>query len=328
MGQPPREDELLAHITERSRDLRALFPRVIAGPGHDCAAVDASPNLAPGSIGAPVLLKVDQLVEGRHFRAIPATPIDLVARKAIARPVSDIAASGGTPVAALAAATLPAGCAYANELFDAMSRWARRWGCPLVGGDIAMLPRGQPGPLVLSVSVMGLPHPSRGHVPRDGARAGDEVYVSGTLGGSFDAGTGLGRHLTFEPRLHEARALCEALGPALHAMMDVSDGVGRDGGRLARASGMRIEFEEAALPIAREIAGLAGDERLRRGMGDGEDHELLVCVAAGSRVPPKCIETGVAFTRVGRVLDGSGCVVRTRDGRTIDASAMGWEHAS
>jgi thiamine-monophosphate kinase len=318
------EDDLLHHIAERSRGLSALFPRVLVGPGHDCALVDA----ASGTGAAPTLLKTDQLVEGRHFRAIPATPIDLVARKSIARVVSDIAACGGTPIAALASATLPATFAHADALFDAMSRWARHWGCPLVGGDIASLGKSQPGPLVLCVGAIGLPHARRGMLRRDGARPGDEVYVTGALGGSFDHASGLGRHLTFEPRLQESRFLCEALGVSLHAMMDISDGLGRDAGRLARASGVRIEIDAALLPIAPELHGESPEHRWKHAMGDGEDYELLFCVTGGTRVPATCPGTGVALARVGRVLAGKGCCVRTPQGIEIDAAGMGWEHGS
>src|SRR5262245_9051931 len=119
-----RETALLSHIFRRSAGLCAAYPHVLVGPGDDCAV------LAPPG-GGQLLLKVDQLVEGRHFAPPPRTPIDLIARKSIARALSDIAAMGGTPSAALAAATLPAGCGYADELFDRMAHWARHWGCPL-----------------------------------------------------------------------------------------------------------------------------------------------------------------------------------------------------
>lgn len=316
-----RESELLSHIYGRSADLAAAFPYILAGPGHDCAVV-ALPR------GDAVLLKVDQVVEGAHFRgpAGGATPINLIARKSIARAVSDIAAAGGAPIAALAAATLPPGCGYADELFDAMSRWARHWGCPLVGGDIASWKRhggtdgrsGEAG-LVLGVTVIGLPHPVRGPVLRFGARPGDGLYITGALGGSLDGASGLGRHLTFEPRLAEARWLCEAYGPGLRAMMDVSDGLGRDAGRMARSSGVRIEIEAASIPRG------PGVTDWRRAAGDGEDHELLFVLAAGAVAPPVCPATGTAITRVGRVLPGTGCFIRD-EGSLTEAAELGWEH--
>jgi thiamine-monophosphate kinase len=321
-----REDDVLRHIADRSRELPREFPRVLVGPGHDSALVNAASSSA--GTNAPILLKTDQLVEGRHFRAIPATPIDLVARKSIARVVSDIAACGGSPIAALASATLPHGFAHANELFDAMARWAKHWGCPLVGGDIASLASAQAGPLVLSVSGVGLPHGTRGMVRRDGARAGDHVYVTGALGGSFDAKTGFGRHLTFEPRLTEAAFLCDTLGDRLHAMMDLSDGLGRDAGRLARASGVRLELDAASVPISNDAATSSSVPAWERALRDGEDYELLFCVDASAPLLKTCPSTGVAFTRIGRVVAGEGCIVRTPDGHTIDASSMGWEHGS
>ena len=317
------ESDLLAHIYARSARLRERFPRVITGPGHDCAVVDAGRTRE-----TPVLLKVDQLVEGVHFRAYPATPIDLIARKAVARAVSDVAAAGGTPIAALAGAVLPAGFEKADDLFDAMARWAEGWGCPLVGGDIAAgksdaaterRSDGAKAGLVLSVSVVGLAHPKRGAVLRSGARAGDAVYVTGALGGSFDRATGLGRHLTFEPRLTEARWLCDTVGANLHAMMDVSDGLGRDGARLAAASGVKLRLNAAVIPRS------TGEVGWRRAVSDGEDYELLFAAPGG--VPAVCPETGTAVTRVGTVVAGRGCVV-VEGGKEIDVSGMGWEHGS
>lgn len=317
-----RESDLLSHIYGRSADLAAAFPYILAGPGHDCAVI-ALPR------GEAILLKVDQVVEGTHFRGPPGgpTPLDLVARKSIARAVSDIAAAGGRPVAALAAATLPPGCAYADALFDAMSRWARHWGCPLVGGDIAswsrlegtQAPRPEGG-LVLSVSVIGLPHEQRGPVLRSGARPGDAVYVTGALGGSLDPATGLGPHLTFEPRLTEAAWLCDTFGDQLRAMMDVSDGLGRDAGRLAKASGVRIEIDAAAIPRRPGIADW------RRAASDGEDHELLFALAPEARAPASCPATGTPITRIGMLIAGAGCFIRSPEGRLIDAAELGWDH--
>lgn len=264
--------------------------------------------------GVDVLLKTDQVVAGRHFRV--DTPVDLIARKAVARAVSDIAACGGTPLAALAAVTLPNGYAEADALFDAAATWAGKFGCPLVGGDIATVD----GPLVLSISVLGRPHVIRGPVLRSGARAGDGVYVTGSLGGSFEKETGLGKHLMFEPRIVEAAYLCETLGVHLHAMMDVSDGVGRDAARLAEASGVGIELHEETLPLSK------GARDWRAGLGDGEDYELLF--AAAGEVPSACPRTGVRITRVGDVVGGGGVNLRLRDGSRVDVSQAGWDHGA
>lgn len=302
-----REGELLAHIYRRSA---GLPERVLVGPGDDCAVLAVGP--------VPILLKVDQLVEGRHFRT--GTTIELVGRKAVARAVSDIAAMGGVPTAALAAATLPRGYEHADALFDAMSRWAMRFGSPLVGGDICTLGAGQTGPVTLGVSVVGAPHAVRGPVLRSGARPGDVVYVTGELGGSLERSTGLGRHLTFEPRMAESAWLCDELGDRLHAMMDLSDGLGRDAGRMAEASGVAIHLEAAGLPAA-------SGSTWRQAAGDGEDYELLFTADPSARVPERVPVSGTRVTRVGMVSAGLGCTIRTPEGEILDARELGWEHA-
>lgn len=313
-----RESELLSHIYGRSQVLSADFGHVIVGPGDDCAVV-ATPS------GDQMLLKVDQLVGGRHFRPFPETPIDLIARKAVARAVSDIAAMGGTPSCALAAAMLPAEFVQADQLFNAMSSWAVRWGCPLVGGDIAIA-GGSGQELVLGVTVVGSPHAVRGPVLRSGAVVGDAVYVTGSLGGSLDAATGLGRHLTFEPRLAEAKWLCDTLGDWLHAMMDLSDGLGRDAVRMGEASKVRLEIESGLLPLGLRVRDW------RAAVGDGEDYELLFAVPANVVVPDRCPETGTPVTRIGRVVaevrpGGPRCVVLTPDG-PVAADELGWDHGA
>jgi thiamine-monophosphate kinase len=172
--------------------------------------------------------------------------------------------------------------------------------------------------MVLTVTVAGVPHPVRGPVLRSGAQPGDAVYVTGMLGGSL----GSGRHFSFEPRLAEAAWLCETLGAGgwgLHAMIDLSDGLGRDAGRVAAASGVRIEIDAGLLPLNPGV----GD--WRRAAGDGEDYELLFTAAPQVEVPPACPQTGTRVTRIGRVVEGDGAVVVTPE-RTWDVSELGWEH--
>lgn len=323
-----RESELLRHIAARSAELSRRFPRVLVGPGDDCAV------LAGGA--EQLLITVDHVVEGKHVELLGEEPsgqvLDLMARKAVARSVSDIAAMGGTPVASLATACLPAGMrqSTADELFDRMHAWANHWNSPLIGGDIASTAAAMPGPLVLTVTVLGHAHARHGPVLRSHARAGDVVYVTGKLGGSLVSR----RHLTFEPRVREAGFLCDfsaahgdsargrsstVSGRALGAMIDLSDGLGRDAGRVADASGVRVEIDAGALP--RHV----GVDSWRAAMSDGEDYELLFTMDAGVELPRECPGTGVAFTRIGEVRAGAGCVVRTADGE-IDAAGLGYDH--
>lgn len=299
------ESVLLRHIYDRSASLRdAMGDALEIGPGDDCASL----RLPAGSL----LLTVDQLVEGRHYA--PDTPLDLVARKCIARSVSDVAAMGGTPIASLATGALRDSFDRADELFDAMHRWAREFGCPLVGGDVARVD----GPTVLTCAVLGLPHPARGPVRRDGARPGDGVYLVGRVGGSFASG----RHLTFTPQVAEARWLCETLGASLHAMLDVSDGVGRDAARIAEASNVSIELDASTLPLHEGVAW-------RSGLADGEDYTLLF---TAGREPPSATDTELPVTRIGRVLervpDGPACVAVAPGGGRIDAAELGWDHGA
>lgn len=292
-----RESDLLRHIYARSAD---LGPRVIVGPGDDAAVLEVD--------GGRLVWTVDQLVEGRHYGADAS--IEQIARKAVARSVSDAAAMASRPIAGLATGALRAGFEGGNELFDAMARWAERWGAPLVGGDIAVVD----GPTVLTVAVLAAPATARGCPLRSEARVGQGVYVTGELGGALESG----RHLTFEPRVEEAIELAGALGDRLGAMMDLSDGLGRDAARIARASGVRVEIEGERTPRA------AGVRDVVRAVSDGEDYELLF--TAGGEVPAR-LAGGLRVTRVGRVVEGEGCVL-VEGGRVVDAGALGWDHQS
>jgi thiamine-monophosphate kinase len=130
----------------------------------------------------------------------------------------------------------------------------------------------------VSVTVLAEPlAPSLAPVLRSTAKADDRLFVTGLLGGSFKPG-GSGRHLDFEPRVDEAEALATTLGSALHAMMDLSDGLAQDAARMAEASGLQAVIDAAALPCTPGCGW-------RNAMGDGEDYELLFAVGGGRTVP-------------------------------------------
>lgn len=297
-----RERDLLDRIQKRSAHLAATGGRVLVGPGDDCA-------LLRDPTGGRTLVGVDQLIVGRHCE--PETPVELIARKAIARAVSDIAAMGGSPTWALAAAKLPTAYAHADELFDACARWAEHWGCPLVGGDIAT----SAGELALAITVAGQPHPTRGAVLRSGARPGDLVGVTGPIGDSLASGW----HLRFEPRLREARALADALGDNLRAMIDISDGLGLDASRIGAASGAVLEIDARSVP-RRDGSTTPWRERFAH----GEDYELLITFNADASPPDGLHVIG----RVRAPGDGrpAGAVVLTPEGERVDASDLGWDH--
>jgi len=286
---------------------------VVIPPGDDLGMVHL-----PG--GAMMLAGVDQLVADRHYDP-QTTALELIGRKAMTRSLSDIAAMAAVPVASLAAVVLPPdfGEERAEQLFEAMRAAAAQYDCPLIGGDIA-LHTDPSHPLTCSTTVIARPlgaqHPPR---TRGLAQPGDGVYVTGRLGGSLASG----RHLTFEPRIQEAIALYEMLGSRLHAMIDLSDGLGRDAGHIAEMSKVMIEIDAGAIPCSS-----GNDIDWKRAVSDGEDYEL--CFTATGDVPQKI--AAVEITKTGRV-----CKAKTaRDARVfvidrnqcIDVSHSGWEHRS
>lgn len=293
-----RESILLSQIATETAAGFPDRPDILIGPGDDCAVVESAD-------GRTLLLTVDQLVEGVHYR--PGRPFEEIAACAIGRSISDIAAMGGTPIYALATAALNKDLdqQYATGLFRAMAACANAWGCPLVGGDIAITD----APTLLTVTVIGEPHPVRGPVLRSVARTGDLVCCTGPLGAA------LASNWTRipEPRLGTAKQLCETLGDDLHAMIDLSDGLGRDAARIADRSGVAIELDALSIPLATGI-GSWNDA-----IAAGEDYEL--CFTC-TKEPPEPLGCAV----IGRVTEGAGCRVITPDGGVIDASELGWDH--
>lgn len=293
-----RESILLSQITAATAGGFPGRPDILVGPGDDCAVVEA-----PGA--GLALLTVDQFVEGVHYHA--GRPLEEIAASAIGRSISDIAAMGGSPRYALATAALNKDLdqQYATDLFRAMARHAAQWSCPLIGGDIAITD----GPTILTVTVIGEPHPVRGPVLRSGARAGDLVCCTGPLGAALASDW----TRVPEPLLETAKRLCDAMGESLHAMIDLSDGLGRDAARIAERSAVAIEIDAQSIPLAPGIGSW------KDAIAAGEDYELCFTSAVE---PPSALGCVV----VGRVVEGAGCRVKTPDGELIDAGAMGWDH--
>lgn len=304
------EFELLRGIYAANAALLARHgTRVVIPPGDDMAQIHLERS--------ELLIAVDQMIEGRHFRS--GTPMELVGRKAVARNISDIAAMAGRPLACVAAVALPQGMASGaiETLYDAVRAAAELFDCPLVGGDTGSSASAA-APLVISVTVVaGLPAGVPRAITRGGAKIGDGVFVTGRLGGSFGA-DGLGRHLTFAPRVEESVALARMLGDRLHAMIDLSDGLGRDAGHLAAASGVAMRLDAGKVP--------ANDGcTWRNALGDGEDYEL--CFTAEGPVPSEV--AGLAIARVGEVIAADSSRPRVSlvtDEGEFDVTTLGWEH--
>ena len=302
-----RESALIGEIVRANAQLASCGgAHVVIPPGDDMAEV---------RLGGPrMLIATDQVVEGRHWTR--GTPLATVARKAMARNVSDVAAMAAVPSCAVAAVTLPAGMADADvrALAEGLRAAAREFRCPVVGGDIAT--HAEAGaPLVLSVAITAEPGPSGRVVTRAGAQAGDLLCVTGTLGDGWRPDGG-GRHLAIRPRVAEALELVAHLGDRLHAMIDVSDGLAADAGHLADAARLSVEIDAARLPAE---PGLAW----QHAVGAGEEHELAFACAGE---PPASI-AGTPITVVGRFVPRAEarCTVVV-GGARLDASNLGWEH--
>ena len=246
LGEDRLVARLVAHLKTR--------PDVIAGPGDDCAVVAAPDN------DRLLLLKTDCVVEGVHFQ--PNEKPSAVGWKAMMRTLSDFAAMSGLPQYALVTLIAPAEreARWMKQLYAGLQRAAARFEVAIVGGETSATK----GPLVISISAIGYVEKAR-CVRRSVGKAGDVLFVTGKLGGS-----GKGRHLKFIPRIDEARWLTQHF--RIHAMMDLSDGLGADLPRLAKASGVGFAIEESALPRHRGCS-------IQQAISDGEDYELLFALA-------------------------------------------------
>lgn len=244
------EDRLLAQLLPnlpRNRD-------VLLGAGDDCAIVKSRER------GKLQLLKTDCLVDNIHFTK--KSPPELVGWKAMARPLSDFAAMSGVPQFALVTLIVPAQTtlAWVKKMYCGIDRAARTFQVAVVGGETSNIK----GPAVISVTITGFVEKGR-WVSRAGGKANDELFVTGRLGGSLRD-----HHLRFVPRVIESRWLTGNF--SIHAMMDLSDGLGADLPRLARASGVGFEVDEAALPLNPGCT-------TKQAISDGEDYELLFAIS-------------------------------------------------
>jgi thiamine-monophosphate kinase len=248
------EDALLASLLRKLPVPR----RVVAGAGDDCAVVES-----PGRQNL-LVLKTDCVVEKIHFA--PATDPILVGWKAMMRPLSDFAATSAVPQFALITLIVPAArsTSWVKKLYRGLQRAASYFDVSIVGGETSATR----GPATISVSVTGYVEKNR-WISRTGGKNGDDLFVTGRLGGSLRE-----KHLRFVPRINESRWLTRNF--RVHAMMDLSDGLGADLPRLAKASKLRFKIDREKLPLAR-------GEKIGEAISDGEDYELLFTISPRDR---------------------------------------------
>ena len=309
----PSENEFVAEL------VRGLPPdRRLEVPVGDDAAVLRPPALRR------TVVTVDMLMEGVDFALGADCPPEAVGHKALAVSLSDLAAMGSRPEAAVVAVALPrrAGEALGRGVQAGLAAAAAAYDVALAGGDT----NSWDGPLVISTTLLGSVAPGAAW-RRDGARPGDLLVASGAFGGSL-----LGRHLAVTPRCREAALI--AGGYVVHAAIDVSDGLSLDIARMMTASATAAVLDLDAVPIhadAVRMASRPGDGRspLEHALGDGEDFELVLAmppaearrlVAAVGRLPPE-----TPFTIIGEVVAGEGLFASSPAGRR-PLPPQGYQH--
>ena len=315
------EFDLIKTYFQRPRPGRAVL-----GIGDDCAL------LAP-STGHQIAISSDMRVEDRHFFA-GADP-RMLGHKSLAVNLSDLAAMGARPVAFTLALSLPrADPAWLEGFSSGLFALADAHDCELIGGDTTK------GPLNICITVFGELRP--GHaLRRAAARAGDDIWISGTLGDARLALAGYWKELALDPSLHERAALRMhmpsprvALGMALarvpiaHAALDISDGLVGDLGHILAASQVGATLDADALPAGPVLARQAIALRRRFTAAGGDDYELCFTAPVENReaVLEAGRESGTAVTRVGRIEAEPGLRLVDAEGKPLDLGLKGWDH--
>ena len=273
---------------------------------------------------AGVVVTTDMLTDGVDFLLAEVEP-RRVGRKALGVNLSDLAAMAAEPVAGFVSLVLPrqgsgrrSALELAIELYRGMMPLAEQFQVEIAGGDTNTWD----GPLAISVTAVGKTT-LRGPLTRSGGQVGDQLLVTGRLGGSI-----LGRHLEVEPRVREALQLHADY--QLHGGIDVSDGLALDVARLAAASGVGAVLELDAIPIAEAAERLAersGRSALEHALGDGEDFELVL--AAPDQEATRILEDqplSVPVTRIGELVEETGLWQVEADGQRTVLAARGYEH--
>jgi thiamine-monophosphate kinase len=305
------------------RHVGAARDDVVLGIGDDAALLHV-----PGD--AQLVLTTDALVEGVHF--VPGAPARSLGHRALAVNLSDIAAMGAKPCWALLALNLPQVDAHWLEAFAAgFDALARIHGVALVGGNLSR------GPLSITVQLAGV-LPRGAALRREGARAGDALYVSGSIG---DAAAGLkclqgalgasaSAHAYLQRRFEFPTPRVE-LGAGLRdlasACIDLSDGLLLDAQRLLRASNCRASIELECLPLSAALIETCGELAWQQGLSGGEDYELCFSAAPAqaAAIAALALRSASPVTRIGVLEAGSGVELKLHNA-VMQFAASGFDH--
>lgn len=312
-------------LIDRIKANVAASPSVLLGIGDDAAALSPTP-------GQVTLITTDMLIEGVHFDLSFCDPHTL-GRKSLSVNLSDVAAMGARPRHFLLGLALPKDLPleFMDGFMAGMLEQAERFGATLVGGDTCASKAG----LAISVTALGEQRPEL-VLKRNGARAGDLICLTGTVG---DAAAGLellmageregflvSRQLDPTPRVEAGVALAEA--GLVTAMIDVSDGVLQDLGHICEMSGVGARLELARLPLSNPYRSHCVSDPFALALSGGEDYELLFCVAPGREVEAEriCAASDLRFSVIGEITGGSAVTAEGPDGAPYSAARRGFDH--
>jgi thiamine-monophosphate kinase len=273
--------------------------------------------------GHEALITTDFNLEDVHFRR-EWHPPDSVGHRCLARGLSDIAAMGGIPRAAFLSLALPPELpqSWVDKFIAGLLELAAQFSVPLAGGDTAQSPAG----ILADIMVLGSV-PAGKAILRSGARPGDFLYVTGTLGSAAAALNQLRDGKKLRPRSHPKHFYPQprvAVGQFLRqkklasAIIDISDGLSTDLGHICEESGAGAVVYAEALPAA------GGKDGLMLALHGGDEYELLFTARPQRRIPK--LIAGVPVTRIGEILSGKQMRLATADGKTQPLQPAGWEH--
>lgn len=314
---PLPEKALIARLRGKVRRSRSL----VTGIGDDCAVQRVGRKF-------DVLITTDFSIEGVHFRR-EWHPPEIVGRRCLTRGLSDIAAMGGEPSTAFLSLALPRKLPqkWVDGFFTGLLALAEEFKTVLAGGDTAQSPDGIYADIVVTGYV-----PRGRAVLRSDAKPGDEIYVTGALGGSaaalheFFAGRrpkplNFPRHFAPAPRVAVGRFLREKRIAA--SMIDLSDGLSTDLAHICEESGVGAEILEASIPRAR-VGRKHSPVSLENALHGGDDYELLFTARSGKHVPTQIAR--VPITCIGRITRQKTIVLIEENGLHKRLRAQGWEH--
>jgi thiamine-monophosphate kinase len=310
----PLKEKLLIQRIRRAAGRRGNLAEL--GIGDDCAVLRI-PS------GHEALITTDFSLEDVHFRR-QWHPPDSVGHRCLARGLSDIAAMGGVPHAAFLSLALPADLSqkWVDQFIAGLLKLAKRYSVQLAGGDTAQSPDGVLADIVVLGSV-----PKGKAILRSGARPGDFLYVTGTLGSSVEALNQLRDGEKLRPKSHPKHFYPEsriAIGRFLRekklasAMIDISDGLSTDLGHICE------ESKTGAVVYAEALPAVRGPDGLILALHGGEEYELLFTAPPKRRIPQQIV--GVAVTRIGQIVQGRQMKLVDANGRREILKPAGWEH--